>query len=209
MKSEFEWERMMSGKLYNPMKVGDGSWEKVRQAVKLFNESEFWKDNSALENLKKCFGRAYDDLVLTPPVYFDHGDRIYFGKNFYANTGLTILDENKVVFGDNVFIAPHVSIYTAGHPIDADVRNTGLEYSKPVIIGSNVWIGGNTVINPNVTIGNNVVIGSGSVVTKDIPDNTIACGNPCKVVRMITEKDREKWLAEYEDYKTALENECK
>lgn len=209
MKSEFEWERMMSGKLYNPIKVGDGSWEKVRQAVKLFNESEFWKDNSALENLKKCFGRAYDDLVLTPSVYFDHRDRIYFGKNFYANTGLTILDENKVIFGDNVFLAPHVSIYTAGHTIDVDVRNTGLEYSKPVIIGSNVWIGGNTVINPNVTIGNNVVIGSGSVVTKDIPDNTIACGNPCKVVRMITENDREKWLAEYEDYKTALENECK
>lgn len=95
-------------------------------------------------------------MLLTPPVYFDHGNRISFGKHFYANTDLTILDENYVTFGDNVFLAPHISIYTAGHPIDKDVRNLDLEYAKPVTIGDDVWIGGNVVINPGVTIGSNV-----------------------------------------------------
>lgn len=203
MKSTIEWNRMMEGKLYNPYKVGDSSWEVIRKALKSFNESEFWKDSSALENLKQFLGSAPDDLVLTPPVYFDHGDRIFFGKHFYANTDLTILDENRVIFGDNVFLAPHVSIYTAGHPIDAEIRNTNVEYAKPVTIGSDVWIGGNTVINPGVTIGNNVVIGSGSVVTKDIPDNTVAAGNPCRVIRPITQEDKTYWTVQYEDYKTA------
>ena len=204
MISEKEWNRMIGQKLYSPFKVGDDSWEKVHEAQKHFNESEFWKDKSALEELKKCFGKAPDDMVLTPPVYFDHGDRVMFGKHFYANTGLTILDENYVTFGDNVYLAPHVSIYTAGHPIDADIRNTDVEYAKPVTIGSNVWIGGNVVINPGVAIGSNVVIGSGSVVTKDIPDNVIAVGNPCRVLREITDKDKEYWEAEYQEYI----NEC-
>ncbi len=203
MKSIIEWNRMMEGKLYNPYKVGDDSWQNIREALKLFNESKFWKDSSALENLKQFLGSAPDDLVLTPPVYFDHGDRIFFGKHFYANTDLTILDENKVIFGDNVFLAPHVSIYTAGHPIDAEIRNTHVEYAKPVTIGSDVWIGGNTVINPGVTIGSNAVIGSGSVVTKDIPDNTVAAGNPCKVIRPITQEDKNYWTIQYEEYKTA------
>ena len=139
-------------------------------------------------------------MVLTPPVYFDHGDRISFGKHFYANTDLTILDENYVTFGDNVFLAHHVGIYTAGHPIDAGIRNLELEYARPVTIGSDVWIGGNVVINPGVTIGSDVVIGSCSVVTKDIPDHVIAAGNPCRVIREITDEDRDYWRALYDDY---------
>ena len=199
-KSEFEWNRMMAGKLYSPYRVGDDSWEKVHVAQKRFNDSEFWHDRSALNELRKCFGSAPEDIVLTPPVYFDHGDRVFFGKHFYANTNLTILDENEVRFGDNVFLAPHVSIYTAGHPIDAEVRNTEVEYARPVTFGSNVWIGGNVVINPGVTIGDDVVIGSGSVVTKDIPSHVIAAGVPCRVIREITEKDKEYWYARYQDY---------
>ena len=199
-KSEFEWNRMMAGKLYSPYRVGDDSWEKVHIAQKRFNDSEFWHDRSALNELRKCFGSAPEDIVLTPPVYFDHGDRVFFGKHFYANTDLTILDENEVRFGDNVFLAPHVSIYTAGHPIDAEVRNTEVEYARQVTIGSNVWIGGNVVINPGVTIGDDVVIGSGSVVTKDISSHVIAAGVPCRVIREITEKDKEYWYARYQDY---------
>ena len=191
MKNEFEWNRMMNEKLYSPAKVGDDSWDRVHIAQKKFNESEFWRDRSAFEELKKCFGKAPEDMVLVAPVYFDHGDRVFFGNHFYANTDLTILDENNVIFGDNVFLAPHVSIYTAGHPIDADIRNTEVEYAKPVKIGSNVWIGGNACIMPGVTIGDNVVIGAGSVVTKDIPDNVIAAGNPCRILRTITEEDRD------------------
>ena len=205
MKNEFEWNRMMNEKLYSPAKVGDDSWDRVHIAQKKFNESEFWRDRSAFEELKKCFGKAPEDMVLVPPVYFDHGDRVFFGSHFYANTDLTILDENNVIFGDNVFLAPHVSIYTAGHPIDADIRNTEVEYAKPVKIGSNVWIGGNVVINPGVTIGDDVVIGSGSVVTKDIPSHVVAAGNPCKVIRAITEQDTEFWKKQYEEYLNGTE----
>lgn len=205
MKNEFEWNRMMNEKLYSPAKVGDDSWDRVHIAQKKFNESEFWRDRSAFEELKKCFGKAPEDMVLVPPVYFDHGDRVFFGNHFYANTDLTILDENNVIFGDNVFLAPHVSIYTAGHPIDADIRNTEVEYAKPVKIGSNVWIGGNVVINPGVTIGGDVVIGSGSVVTKDIPSHVVAAGNPCKVIRAITEQDTEFWKKQYEEYLNGTE----
>ena len=167
--NQMEWERMMAQKLYNPFAVGDGSFERVHAAQRRFNASDDLNDREAFEELKKCFAEAPDDMVLLAPVYFDHGDRIRFGRHFFANTGLTILDEHDVTFGDNVFLAPHVSIYTAGHPIDAEVRNTNLEYAKPVTIGSDVWIGGNVVINPGVTIGDDVVIGSGSVITRDIP----------------------------------------
>lgn len=107
------------------------------------------------------------------------------GENFYANHNLTILDCTKVKFGDNVFIGPNCSFYTAGHPLDAKQRNEGLEYARPVTVGDNVWLGGNVVVLPGVSIGNNAVIGAGSVVTKDIPDHSVAVGNPCKVIKNI------------------------
>lgn len=191
MINKTEWNRMIAGKLYNPYKIGDYSFEIVHAAQKKFNESEYWNDKSAFEELKKCFKVAPEDMVLTPPVYFDHGDRISFGKHFYANIDLTILDENDVTFGDNVFIGPHVSIYTAGHPIDVNVRNLDLEYAKPVTIGNNVWIGGNAVINPGVTIGDDMVVASGSVVTKDIPSHVVAGGNPCRIIRQISQEERD------------------
>ncbi len=200
MVNKKEWDRMIAGSLYNPYKVGAGTFEKVHEAQKKFNESEYWHDKRAFEDLKKCFKLAPDDMVLTPPVYFDHGDKVSFGKHFYANTGLTILDENYVTFGDNVFIGPHVSIYTAGHPIDREVRNMDLEYARPVTVGRDVWIGGNVVINPGVTIGDNVVIASGSVLVKDIPSNVVAGGNPCRVLREITEEDRAYWQDQLRDY---------
>ena len=115
------------------------------------------------------------------------------GESFYANYDCIILDVNKVIIGNNVFFGPRVCIYSAGHPIDANVRNMLFEFGKPIKIGNDVWIGGNTIINPGIIIGNNVVIGSGSVVTKNIPDNVIAVGNPCKVLRSITDEDKLYW----------------
>ena len=115
----------------------------------------------------------------------DYGYNIEIGENFYANHNLIILDAGKVKIGDNVFIAPNCNIYTASHPVDIIQRNKGLEYANPVKIGNNVWIGGNVTILPGVTIGDNCTIGAGSVVTKDIPANSIAYGNPCKVARKI------------------------
>ena len=119
------------------------------------------------------------------PFYCDYGSNIHIGDNFFANTNLVILDGAKVTIGDNVFIAPHVGIYTGGHPLDKELRNAGLEYAYPITIGNNVWIGGHVCILPGVSIGDNSVIGAGSVVTKDIPSGVLAYGNPCRVIRHI------------------------
>ena len=108
---------------------------------------------------------------------------IEIGENFYSNHNLVILDPAKVKFGDNVFIGPNCGFYTAEHPLDAEERNKGLEYAKPIKVGNNVWFGGNVTVIAGVTIGDNVVIGAGSVVVKDIPSNTVAVGNPCKVIK--------------------------
>lgn len=137
------------------------------------------------ELLRKILGIVKENICIEPSFWCDYGYNIVVGENFYANHNLVILDCAKVVFGDNVFIGPNCSFYTAGHPLDAKQRNEGLEYAHPITIGNNVWLGGNVVVLPGVSIGNNAVIGAGSVVTKDIPDNVIAVGNPCRVVRNI------------------------
>ena len=142
--------------------------------------------------LKKLFGKTKDNLMIMSPFQCDYGYNIEVGENFFANYNCVILDAAKVTFGDNVFIAPDCGFYTAGHPIDAERRNKGLEYAYTITVGDNVWIGGGVKVMPGVTIGSNVVIGGGSVVTRDIPDNVVAVGNPCRVLRPITEKDKEK-----------------
>lgn len=135
---------------------------------------------------------------INPPFYCDYGNHIKVGKNFFANYNCTILDVGKVTFGDNCLLAPNVAVYTAGHPIHPDSRNSLYEYGIDVTIGDNVWIGGNAVIMPGVTIGSNCVIGAGSVVTKDIPDWSIAAGNPARVIRKITEEDRKYYFRDRE-----------
>ena len=157
------------------------------------------------ESIRAILGKAGKDVWIEAPFFCDYGYNIEVGDNFYANFNCTILDVGKVIIGDNVLLAPNVAIYTAGHPIHPDSRNSGYEYGIGITIGSNVWIGGNTVVNPGVTIGNNAVIGAGSVVTKDIPANSIAAGVPCRVIREITEDDRRYYFKnlefDVEDYK--------
>lgn len=153
------------------------------------NTVDRWDFEAITKIVKELLGKS-DGAFINPPFYCDYGTHIEVGKNFFANYNCTIIDVAKVKIGDNCQLAPNVAIYTAGHPVHPDTRNTLYEYGKEVTIGDNVWIGGNTVICPGVHIGNNVVIGAGSVVTKDIPDWVVACGNPCKVVRPITEEDR-------------------
>ena len=133
-----------------------------------------------------------EKAMINPPFYCDYGSHIEVGKNFFANYNCMILDVAKVTIGDNFHVAPNAEIYTAGHPLHPDTRNSGYEYGIGVTIGDNVWIGGNAVICPGVHIGHNVVIGAGSVVARDIPDWCIAAGNPCRVVRKITEADRRR-----------------
>ena len=158
------------------------------------------------EILKSLLGSCGDDYVnIESPFHCDYGYNISVGENFFANYNFVVLDVGKVTIGDNAQIAPNVAIYTAGHPVHPDSRNSGYEYGIDVTIGDNVWIGGNSCIMPGVTVGNNVVIGAGSVVTKDLPDNVIAFGNPCKVIREITEEDRDYYfrdrMFDVDDYK--------
>lgn len=142
---------------------------------------------------------------IVPPFYCDYGSHISVGKNFFANYNCTLLDVGRITFGDNCMLAPNVAIYTAGHPLHPDSRNSGYEYGADVVIGSNVWIGGSVVITPGVHIGDCCVIGAGSVVTKDIPAWSLAAGNPCRVIREITEKDRRFYFKNKEFDETAWE----
>ncbi len=147
--------------------------------------------------VKELLGKS-DGAFVNPPFYCDYGSHIEVGKNFFANYNCTIIDVAKVKIGDNCQMAPNVSIYTAGHPLHPVSRNSMYEYGISVTIGDNVWIGGNTVIMPGVHIGSNTVIGAGSVVTKDIPDWVVAVGNPCRVIRQITEEDKKYYYKDRE-----------
>jgi acetyltransferase-like isoleucine patch superfamily enzyme len=147
--------------------------------------------------IRTLFGRTGKLFHIEPSFRCDYGYNIEIGENFYANYNCVILDCAKVTIGDNVLFAPNVALYTAGHPIHHVPRNEGWEYAFPITIGNNVWVGGNVVINPGITIGDNCVIGSGSIVTKDIPPGVIAVGNPCKVVRTITEADEQYYFKSF------------
>lgn len=168
---------------------------KKLQKLNFMDRSDFAGIAKAVKDL---FGKS-DGAFVNPPFYCDYGTHIEVGRNFFANYNCTILDVAKVRIGDNCKMAPNVAIYTAGHPIHPVSRNSGYEYGKEVTIGNNVWIGGNSVICAGVRIGDNVVIGAGSVVTKDVPDWSLAAGNPCKVIRSITEDDRKK-LFRHEEF---------
>lgn len=196
-----EKEKMLSGKLYiaqNDELISDN--KQARRLTRLFNQATEDEADKRLSYLNQLFGRVGKNIWIEPPFRCDYGQHIFIGENFYANYDCIIIDVCPVTIGSNVFFGPRVCIYTALHPIDAEVRATGLEYGKPVTIGNDVWVGGNTVINPGVTIGDNVVIGSGSVVTKDIPSGVVAVGNPCRVLRAITEEDYQYWHQKQKEY---------
>lgn len=159
---------------------------RILQKLNFMDRSDFDGINAVV---KELLGRS-EGASINPPFYCDYGSHIEAGKNLFVNYNGMFIDVAKITFGDNCQVAPNVAIYTAGHPIHPVSRNSAYEYGKPVTIGDNVWIGGNTVICPGVTIGSDVVIGAGSVVTKDIPDRALAAGNPCRVIRFITEDDR-------------------
>ena len=137
------------------------------------------------EILEKLLGKIGEDSVIYPPFWCDYGYNIEMGKGCLANHGLTVLDGAKVRFGDNVLIGPGCYFHTAGHPIDPDQRKQWLVYTKPITVGNNVWFGAGVHVLPGVTIGDNAVIGAGSIVTKDIPADCVAVGNPCKVVKKV------------------------
>lgn len=162
----------------------------AKKAVRKYNECMPFDVEQGVKYLNEAGIRHKGSVYFEPPFHCEYGSHIEIGEGFYANTGCVMLDVGRITIGDNVLFGPNVSLYTAGHPIHPESRKSGYEYGIPIKIGDNVWIGGSCVILPGVTIGNNVVIGAGSVVTKDIPDNVCAAGNPCRVIREITEEDR-------------------
>ena len=185
-----EKEKMLAGMVYSAVdKQLLEELNAVKEIIHRYNVL-YPADNAArLDILKGLLGHIADDeIIINQPFYCDYGKQISVGKRFFANFHFTVLDEAKVTIGDDCFIGPNVSIYTACHSTDYVERNTRNEWAEPVTIGNNVWIGGSVTILPGVTIGDNVTIGAGSVVTKDIPSNVVAVGNPCRVIKQIGTK---------------------
>lgn len=175
--------------------------EEMKQCKKLthlFNTTEPWQSKKLDEIAQQLFGSLGKNSWINPPFYCDYGKHIFIGDGFNANYGCVILDVGRVDIGNNVFFAPNVSVYTAGHPVHPAARGTMYEYGISVKIGNDVWVGGNSVILPGVTIGDGTVIGAGSVVTKDIPSGVVAAGNPCRVIRKITDEDLKYYFKDRE-----------
>lgn len=181
-----EKEKKLAGELYDSNKE-EFIKEIYNAQDKCFKYNQIQPSDVEKRNkmMKTILGKTKKRFLIEQPFMCDYGYNIEIGEKFYSNHNLIILDANKVEFGDNVYIGPNCSFYTAGHPINYVERNKGLEYAKPIKVGNNVWIGGNVIVLHGVTIGDNVVIGAGSVVTKDIPSNVVAVGNPCKVIKEI------------------------
>ncbi|MGI6254577.1 MAG: sugar O-acetyltransferase [Acutalibacter sp.] len=190
-----EQEKMKQGLLYDANH--DTELLKKRERCKdlcyEFNQMKPSLVSEQMEIMRQLLGKTGKQFYLTAPFWCDYGCNIEIGENFYTNHNCIILDGAKVTFGDNVFVGPNCTFSTAGHPLDAEQRNQGLEYAYPISVGDNVWFGASVTVLPGVHIGNNAVIGAGSVVNRDIPDGVIAVGNPCRVLRKITEEDKKKY----------------
>jgi maltose O-acetyltransferase len=190
MSSSEEKAKMINGEIFNPNdELLVAEHKKCVELTTKFNNYELLKilgkcDCSPVELLKEILGTCDESTFIEAPCHFGYGYNIHVGKRFYANYGLVIDDECKVVFGDNCMVGPGVHIYAATHSTDHQARLSGQHnYGKLVTIGNNVWIGGRSVILPGITIGDNAVIGAGSVVTRNVPSNTIVVGNPAKILR--------------------------
>lgn len=182
-----EKEKMQNGLLYDANYDKELAEERIKckNLCYEYNALAPGETEKRKELIKKILGSVRENFLIEQSFQCDYGYNIEIGENFYSNHNLVILDPAKVTFGDNVFIGPNCGFYTAEHPLDAETRNKGLETAKPIKVGNNVWFGGNVVVLPGVTIGDNTVIGAGSVVTKNIPSNVVAAGNPCKVIKQL------------------------
>ena len=189
-------EKMHSGKLYLP-----SDEEIVKEQTMCLEKLYDYNATRPLEQekraslLKEMFAEIGEGCYIEPPLHSNFGGRhVHFGKNVYANFNLTLVDDTHIYVGDHTMIGPNVTIASAGHPILPELREKGYQFNMPVHIGKNCWIGAGVVIVPGINIGYNTVIGAGSIVTKDIPANSVAVGNPCRVIREINDRDREYYF---------------
>jgi len=188
-----EYEKMKKGLLYNPDDPEIKN-DQVPYLDRLFEYNQL-KPSQTKEKeayLKEVFAQCGENCYIETPFHANFGGHhVHLGNYVYANFNLTLVDDGHIYIGDRVMIGPNVTIATAGHPIDPELRCRNLQYNKDVYIGDNVWIGAGVVIMPGITIGKNSVIGAGGIVTKDIPENVVAVGNPCRVLRQVSDRDRE------------------
>ncbi len=189
-------DKMHTGEIYLP-----GDEEIMEHQTKCldrlydFNNTRPTEYEKRQSLMKEMFAEIGENCYIEPPFYSNFGGgHIHFGKNIYCNFGVTMVDDTHIYVGDYTMFGPNVTVATAGHPLLPELREQGYQYNFPVHIGKNCWIGAGVLIMPGITIGDNVVIGAGSVVTKDLPDNVIAVGNPCKVLREVNEHDREYYF---------------
>jgi galactoside O-acetyltransferase len=185
-------ERMKQGLLYTDL--GEGLEEERQRCKELIYDYNLTRPGEAEKRkalLQELLGDMGENIWIEPPVRMAYGKNVHIGDSFYANFNLVLVDDIDIYIGNHVMIAPNVTITATGHPVHPELRKNGTQFSIPVRIEDDVWIGANVVILPGVTIGKNSVIGAGSVVTKNIPENVVAIGNPCKVLREITERDKQ------------------
>ncbi len=185
-------ERMKSGKLYDPgdseIMAEQAQWLEVLYD---FNQTRPSQMERRQELMKKLFAQVGKNCYIEPPLHTNWGKNTHLGDGVYANFNLTLVDDTDIYIGDHVMIGPNVTIDTGTHPVCPELRERGVQYNLPVIIGANVWIGAGAILLPGVRVGENSVIGAGSLVNKDIPANVVAVGSPCRVLREITQRDRE------------------
>lgn len=190
------FEKMHSGKIYDP---GDADildkQTGYQELLYDYNMTRPGEGEKRQALLKEMFAEIGENCYIEPPLHANMGGRhVHFGKNIYANYNLTLVDDTHIYVGDYTMFGPNVTLATAGHPILPELRQKGLQYNMPIHIGMNCWIGTGAIILPGITIGDNVVVGAGSVVTKDIPSNVVAVGNPCRVLREVDEHDKEYYF---------------
>ena len=198
-------EMQSAGMLYT---LDDDLWQqhlKSKRIARALNATLETENDKRRELVQQLFGSAGEGSYIEPPFYCDYGCNTHVGKYFYCSYDCAFLDCGRITLGDRVMLGPKVGLYAVNHPIDPEVRATGLEYAKPITIGDNVWIGGSATVCPGAVIGSNVVIGAGSVVVGEIPSNCVAAGNPAKVIRQITDEDKAYWTRQLERYQAEVE----
>lgn len=190
MSKDFNYKQLLEGKLYMHAEIHEeNNIDKGRALTEKINQVPISDRDEIVRLEKQLFGSTGENIFVNPPLFVDYGKHVHMGENVYCNMNCTFLDVNTITLGNNVMLGPSVSLFTAGHPIDADVRNTKIEFGYPIVVEDNVWIGGSSTVLPGVTIGKNSVVAAGSVVTKDVPPNVVVGGNPAKVIRPITKED--------------------
>ena len=185
MKKDYDYDAMLNGELYLARGISkENNADEARALNQRINQLPIGDRDEIVRLEKKLFGSTGENIYVNPPFYIDYGKHIFMGNNVYCNMDCVFLDVNTITIGNNVMLGPRVNLFTAGHPIDADVRISDLEFGLPIVIEDKVWIGGNATILPGVTVGENSIVAAGAVVTKDVPEFGVVGGVPAKLIKM-------------------------